>query len=365
MISTSIVCMELSNQKDLEYIINNSDLVHFDIMDSTYSLCEALTISQIETLSIDTKKIDVHISSASPDQYIDQCIEKKCHMICFPIDSNCDIKSNITKIKSAGLMAGLSIKPDIDLKQLEPYLSFVDYVNIMTVFPGPAGQMFQESELYKIILLREIRDRHNYNYLIEIDGSCNKEHFYSISNAKPDIFVVGKSGLFNLDTKIAVAWKKMLTYMNKKETIYIHADFVGNSLKEPIKRYLCDKGYDLVDLYTDGKEEYPECAARLCSFIKDDDYNIGILFCGTGLGMSIAANKIPGVRATAVSDVFSARAAKEHNNANVLCVGSRVLTPQLAIIIIETFLTSRFLHGKHQSRVNRIDATFGEGTLFD
>lgn len=357
MISTSLICTDYKDQKTIQFLECKADFIHFDLMDKDFSSCTAFDVQDIQKLGLNQNKIDVHISALHPDFYIQKCIENRCALICFPVESETDIAKNIERIHNHRLKAGLSIKPDTKFKNIEPFLPLVDYVNVLTVFPGPPGQDFQAGELNKIILLRKLRETLKLNFLIEIDGSVNEKHFYDIAKCKPDIMVVGTSGLFSLDKDVEKAWQKMNKYMDKKETVYIHADLVGSILLEPVTKYVNECGYKVINLYSDGTDEYPECARKVCNHVLNDNYNIGILLCGTGIGMSIAANKINGIRAAVVSDPFSARAAKEHNNANVLCLGSRVVTSYLAKQIVEEFLNSSFLHGKHQPRVDKIDSS--------
>lgn len=357
MISVSLICADYNDRKNIQILEEKADFIHFDLMNLDFSSCTAFDVQDIKRLKLNPNKIDVHISALYPDVYVDKCIDCECAMICFPVESKTNIAKNLEKIRKNDIKAGLSVKPDTKIEVLEPFLPLVDYVNVLTIFPGPPGQDFQVAELNKIISLRKLREKLGLNYLIEVDGSVNESHFYDISKCKPDILVVGTSGLFALNEDLTKAWAKMNEYMNKKETVFLHADLVGSTLLEPVINYVTDLGYSIVNLYSNGIDEYPECARKLCTHVLSDKYNIGILLCGTGIGMSIAANKIDGIRAAVVSDPFSARAAKEHNNANVLCLGSRVVTSYLAKQIVEEFLNSSFLHGKHQPRVERIDSS--------
>lgn len=355
MISTSLICTDFTNDNILNFLIKNADFLHFDIMDKEFSKCEGIDLKIISNLKSKNAKLDVHIMSNFPEKYINYCIKNLCDIICFHVESKTNIYEEIKRIKNAGIKVGLAICPETNLDALYPYLPYLDIINVMTVAPGPAGQEFQIRELNKIYQLDVLRKKHGYQYLLEIDGSCNEKNYHSIKNVNPDIYVVGLSGLFSLDSNIEHAWKKMNQYMNCCETIFLHADFVGNPLKEHIKTYLEDNNYIVVDLYTDGIEEYPECAIMLCEKVKKNELNLGILCCGTGIGMSIAANKIDKIRAAVVSDPYSAKMAKQHNNANVLCLGSRVLTKQIAEEIVMAFLENKFIYGKHYPRVNRID----------
>ena len=137
--------------------------------------------------------------------------------------------------------------------------------------------------------------------------------------------------------------------------IFIGADSAGFELKEKVKNYLQSKGYEVVDCGCDSTASchYPEFASKVCKGVLDDlSGNFGILVCGTGIGMSMCANKFNGIRAAVCGDTFSARMTRLHNDANVLCLGARVIGEMLALDIVEQFLTHEFEGGRHAIRVD-------------
>lgn len=138
--------------------------------------------------------------------------------------------------------------------------------------------------------------------------------------------------------------------------IAIGSDHGGYDLKESIKKYFDEKGIEYKDFGTFSNEsvDYPDFALKVAEAVAGGECDRGILLCGTGVGISIAANKVPGIRAAHVSDVFSARYSKEHNNANVLCMGGRVVGPGLAIMIVDEWLNAKFQGGRHQKRLDKI-----------
>ena len=141
--------------------------------------------------------------------------------------------------------------------------------------------------------------------------------------------------------------------------IYIGADSAGYELKEKVKAYLQNGGYEVVDCGCDSTASchYPEFASKVCKGVLSElDTSFGILVCGTGIGMSMCANKHKGIRAAACSDTFSARLTRIHNNANVLCFGTRVVGVGLALDIVDNFIDAEFEGGKHERRVNMITA---------
>ena len=140
--------------------------------------------------------------------------------------------------------------------------------------------------------------------------------------------------------------------------IAMGADHGGFSLKETIKQHLEEQGPEILDLGTHDTASchYPVYAEKVARAVAAGQAERGILVCGTGIGMSIAANKIPGIRAAAVSDCFTAQATREHNDANILCLGERTVGPGLAMRIVDTYLAAQFQGGRHQTRLDMIAA---------
>ncbi|HYL84562.1 MAG TPA: ribose 5-phosphate isomerase B [Candidatus Angelobacter sp.] len=143
-----------------------------------------------------------------------------------------------------------------------------------------------------------------------------------------------------------------------KPRIAIGSDHAGFSVKETIRRYLENAGYAVWDLGTSSEEsvDYPDYGKAIGERVVGKQADLGIAVCGTGIGISIAANKVPGVRAALAHDVNTARLAREHNDANVLALGGRVVTGEAAIAMVQTFLATAYLGGRHQRRVDKISA---------
>lgn len=138
--------------------------------------------------------------------------------------------------------------------------------------------------------------------------------------------------------------------------ISLGCDHGGYELKKIIKEYFKEKGIEYRDYgtYSEESVDYPKYALEVAESVASGECECGILCCGTGIGVSIAANKVPGVRAATVGDVFSARATKQHNNANVLCLGQRVIGEGLALLIIDEWLNTKFEGGRHQTRIDLV-----------
>ncbi len=138
--------------------------------------------------------------------------------------------------------------------------------------------------------------------------------------------------------------------------VALGADHAGFPLKEDLKTWLIARGYDVVDLGTQSAEsvDYPDFAIGVGSAITAGKADRGVLVCGTGIGMAMAANKVPGVRAAACTDAFSARMSREHNDANILALGARITARDAAIEILEIWLGAEFAGGRHARRVEKI-----------
>ena len=140
--------------------------------------------------------------------------------------------------------------------------------------------------------------------------------------------------------------------------IAIGADHAGVALKEQVKQVLAAKGIPFEDVGTLSTEsvDYPDFAETVARKVASGEFDRGILTCGSGIGMAIAANKVAGVRAASIQDEVSARLSREHNDINVLTLGERTTDPQMARRIIEIFLDTPFAGGRHQKRVDKINA---------
>ena len=141
------------------------------------------------------------------------------------------------------------------------------------------------------------------------------------------------------------------------KTIVLGADHGGFELKNTIKTHLENKGYTVIDVGTNSSDscDYPIFASRLCGKIQNGEADLGILVCGTGIGMSMSANKHKGIRAACCSDTFSARLTRLHNNANVLCIGARVVGAGLGIDLVEEFVNAEFEGDRHIKRLSLIE----------
>ena len=133
-------------------------------------------------------------------------------------------------------------------------------------------------------------------------------------------------------------------------------DHAAVDLKNEILAYLTEKGYEMINVGTDTKESfnYPVSGYRVARLVADGEVDGGILICGTGVGISLAANKVDGIRCCVCSDPYTAKLSKQHNNTNILAFGARVVGPDLAKMIVDEWLEAEFMGGRHQTRVDMI-----------
>jgi ribose 5-phosphate isomerase B len=139
-------------------------------------------------------------------------------------------------------------------------------------------------------------------------------------------------------------------------TIALGADHAGFELKEALKGWLIDRGYQVLDLGTHGSEsvDYPDYAGEVAEAVAVGKVERGVLVCGTGIGMAMTANKVPGIRAALCSDLYTARMSREHNDANILTLGGRLMEPDMAVEILQLWLETEFAGGRHARRLGKI-----------
>lgn len=140
--------------------------------------------------------------------------------------------------------------------------------------------------------------------------------------------------------------------------IAIGNDHVAVEMKQHIVKYLTEKGYELINFGTDSTDrcDYPVYAKKVADAVRNGDCELGILICGTGIGISLAANKVKGIRAAVCSEPYSARLTRQHNNANIIAFGARVIGTATAEMIVDEFLNAKYEGGRHQGRIDMISA---------
>lgn len=144
--------------------------------------------------------------------------------------------------------------------------------------------------------------------------------------------------------------------------IAVGSDHAGFHMKEALAAHLRALGHEVVDCGTHSEErvDYPDFGAAVGRSVAGGEAEAGVCVCGSGIGIAIAANKIAGIRAATVHDATSARLAREHNDANVICLGERLVGPQVALDALEAWLGASFEGGRHVGRVDKLDALGGQ-----
>ncbi len=140
--------------------------------------------------------------------------------------------------------------------------------------------------------------------------------------------------------------------------IAVGSDHAGFELKQELLRHLKERGFETTDYgtYSEQSCDYPDYARKVADAVVQGQAQTGLLVCGTGIGMSMAANKVKGIRAAVLSDAFSARATREHNDANILCLGARVVDTQTAVKLLDIFLDTPFSNGEnHVRRISKLE----------
>ena len=207
--SPSLMTMDLDKFKEQITFLNDKVAsYHIDIMDGHFVPNITLSpwfIQEVQKIS-DTP-LSVHLMVTDPTFWVDQVLDLQCEYICIHAEVLNGLAFRlIDKIHDAGLKAGVVLNPETPVSTIFPYIDLLDKVTIMTVDPGFAGQRFFFFFLYKIQELRQLRFQNGYHYIIEMDGSSSRKTFKQIDVAGPDIYVIGRSGLFGLDDDIAKAW---------------------------------------------------------------------------------------------------------------------------------------------------------------
>lgn len=140
--------------------------------------------------------------------------------------------------------------------------------------------------------------------------------------------------------------------------LVIGSDHAGVELKKDLVEHLREKGYDVIDAgpLEEASVDYPDFAVKVARLVAGGEFPAGVLICGSGIGVAIAANKIPGIRAAVANDIEAARLSRAHNNANILAIGARFTAPEIAATIVDVWLKTPFEGGRHQLRIDKISA---------
>lgn len=216
--SPSLMCMDLLDIKQqIELLNSRADMFHVDIMDGHYVKNITLSPDFVKAIApVCEIPLDCHLMVTEPDQYIGSLAAAGATYISPHAETiNAESFRIINKIKALGCKPGVVLNPATPLSYINEYIHLLDKITIMSVDPGFAGQPFIREMLKKIEEARRLKEENGYNYIIEIDGSCNEKTFKELKGAGVELFIVGNSGLFDLADNIPEAWDKMIDNFEK------------------------------------------------------------------------------------------------------------------------------------------------------
>lgn len=216
--SPSLMCMDLLQIKEQIKVLNKrADFYHVDIMDGHFVKNITLSPDFVKAINpVCELPLDCHLMVTNPDDYIEALAEAGAGYICPHAETiNADAFRIIRKIKEYGCKVGIVLNPATPLSYIQHYIHLLDKITIMSVDPGFAGQPFIREMLKKIKEAKQLKEENGYHYLIEVDGSCNQNTFKELAEAGVEVFIVGSSGLFNLDDNLERAWEKMTAQFHK------------------------------------------------------------------------------------------------------------------------------------------------------
>jgi D-allulose-6-phosphate 3-epimerase len=204
--------MDLSKfAEQIRFFNTRADCLHVDVMDGHYVPALALSpdfISQVARLA--SVPIDAHLMMESPARFADQMVAAGATtVVLHPETVVTEAFRLLARFEEKNVRLGVALNPETGFEAARYYLDSAAKVTVMTVDPGFAGQKFIASMLKKIEALRDLKEKNGYTFLIEADGSCNSRTFGDLAHAGTEVFVVGTSGLFSLDSDVARAWEKM------------------------------------------------------------------------------------------------------------------------------------------------------------
>ncbi|KRN30079.1 D-allulose 6-phosphate 3-epimerase [Liquorilactobacillus mali] len=217
-LSPSLMTMNLDKFKEeIEFLNDNVNSYHIDIMDGHFVPNITLSPWFIEQVrKVSDVPLSAHLMVTDASFWVEKLIDIKCEFICMPAEVINGVAFRlIDEIHDAGLKAGVVLNPETPISAIQSYIDLIDKITIMTVDPGYAGQRFLKNCLNKVSKLRKLREENGYTYELEIDGSTNIKHWKLMSDVNPDIYVIGRSGLFGLTENIESSWGQMVEEYEK------------------------------------------------------------------------------------------------------------------------------------------------------
>ncbi|MBI4454190.1 ribose 5-phosphate isomerase B [Candidatus Woesearchaeota archaeon] len=361
-ISTSLFTIEKKDLAKAVKAASNTSYFHIDVTDGEFvkdakgGASLFYNESHIKTVKSNTNvPLDVHLMIANPLDNIERYAKFYPYYISFHIEAAQDPLAVIKKIKKHGVKPAIALNPDTPLSKVEDLLKSVDMVLLMSVMPGKGGQGYIQSVTDKIKILREMIDKQGLDTLIEVDGGIKLSNVHIPINAGVDVIVSGTGIYAPKEEYKDLTPKEVIEKM--KDILALGSDHGGYKLKESLKKYFDKKGIAYKDFgcYNEESVDYPDYADKVVKEILKKEYNRGVLICGTGIGISIRANRYKGIRAAKCNSVFDAEMSRKHNDANILVMGERTTSLPSAKKIFDAWYSTEFEGGRHQRRVDKLD----------
>lgn len=217
--SPSLMCMDfLDIRNQIEILNTRADMLHVDIMDGHYVPNITLSPDFVGAIrGVSKIPLDCHLMVTNPEQYFEPLAKAGADIVSPHAEViNAKAFRVIKNIQDLGMKAGIILNPATPIEMIKYYIHKLYKITVMTVDPGFAGQPFIEEMLDKIRELKELKEKYDYSYIIEIDGSCNKNTFKKLYDAGAEAFIVGSSGLFNNASTVEEAWEIMINTFNKE-----------------------------------------------------------------------------------------------------------------------------------------------------
>lgn len=358
-VSPSLFTIPLEDLAAKVQAVNTANFLHIDVTDGEFVRDASGGASlfwdenHLETAqTASSVPLDIHLMIADPQKHIERYARFRPAFLTFHYEAAGNPRAVIEEIRRQGVSPAVALNPSTPLFAVKPLLDQVAMVLLMSVVPGKGGQGYLSEVTEKIAELRRTIDQQGLKTLIEVDGGVKLENAYLPTCAGADVLVSG-TGVYNHpELSPGQVMEKM------RSVLVFGSDHGGYDLKRELLSHLHAKKIAHRDLGCFGTEsvDYPDYADKVAKGILSREYQRGILLCGTGIGISMRANRYSGIRAAVCRAEYDARMSREHNDANILVLGGRTTTPALAESIFDTWYKTSFSgEEKHRRRIGMLD----------